>query len=198
LAWGINASGQIVGGYFDGTSHGFALSGGRYTTLDVPGGTFPDAHGINASGQIVGEYHAADRSFGFALSGGIYTTINVPGSSTTRVFGINDAGQIVGEYEDGSGQRGFVLSDGLYTPLDVPGSSETLAFGINASGQIVGTFRGADGFFHGFIATPQEQVIPEPSALTLIGIGTLSLSGYIWRRKGPAQDPINQQTQEPA
>jgi hypothetical protein len=35
---GINASGQIVGVYWDGTAgHGFLLDQGNYTTLDVPG-----------------------------------------------------------------------------------------------------------------------------------------------------------------
>ena len=40
IAYGINASGEIVGQYRDagGVTHGFLLSGGVYTTLDVPGG----------------------------------------------------------------------------------------------------------------------------------------------------------------
>ena len=38
LAFGINASGQIVGTYIDANSrdHGFLYSGGIYTTLDDP------------------------------------------------------------------------------------------------------------------------------------------------------------------
>ena len=35
---GINARGQIVGGYSkEGRSHGFLLSKGRFQTIDVPG-----------------------------------------------------------------------------------------------------------------------------------------------------------------
>jgi hypothetical protein len=47
-----------VGQYVDagGTTHGFILTGGNYTTLDVPGSTYSRALGINASGQIVGDY----------------------------------------------------------------------------------------------------------------------------------------------
>jgi uncharacterized membrane protein len=56
FATGINASGQIVGSYGDGSkNHGFLLDQGRYTTLHVPGSTYTTANGINASGQIVGE-----------------------------------------------------------------------------------------------------------------------------------------------
>src|SRR5437764_13238642 len=60
-AFGINASGQIVGQYTDASNHthGFLYSNGTYTTLDDPSasatvGTF--ALGINDLGQIVGNY----------------------------------------------------------------------------------------------------------------------------------------------
>jgi uncharacterized membrane protein len=58
----ITDSGQIVGYYYDasGTSHGFLLSGGTYTTIDVPGGATTFAYGINARGDIVGIYLNAD------------------------------------------------------------------------------------------------------------------------------------------
>jgi probable HAF family extracellular repeat protein len=46
--------------------HGFLLDQGSYSTLDVPGSDWTEAHGINASGQIVGYYiDAADGSHGF-------------------------------------------------------------------------------------------------------------------------------------
>jgi probable HAF family extracellular repeat protein len=53
---GINASGQIVGYYFDadGHEHGFLLDQGSYTTLDMPGWQDTFAEGINGSRQIVG------------------------------------------------------------------------------------------------------------------------------------------------
>ena len=67
-AWasGINESGQIVG-YYDG--HGFLLSGGTYTRLDVPG-SYPDstgASGINNAGQIVGSYLDASNRIALAF-----------------------------------------------------------------------------------------------------------------------------------
>ena len=64
---GINAPGEIVGGFTDavGGQHGFLLSRGQFTTIDVPGslvgvaGTLPtNANGINPSGDIVGQFTA--------------------------------------------------------------------------------------------------------------------------------------------
>jgi len=56
-AYGINATGQIVGTYDDSSSrsHGFLYSGGSYTTIDDPLGVgTTNATGINNAGQIVG------------------------------------------------------------------------------------------------------------------------------------------------
>jgi len=65
VASGINPAGDIVGSYLDGVGkqHGFLLSDGQFTTIDVPGelagaaGTLPtSANGINPGGTIVGNY----------------------------------------------------------------------------------------------------------------------------------------------
>ncbi len=81
-AVGINASGDIVGGYddADGVGHGFLLAKGTFTTIDVPGATFSAAHGINSAGKIVGEYGdlATFVFHGFLLAKGTFTTIDVP------------------------------------------------------------------------------------------------------------------------
>lgn len=64
---GINPAGDVVGTYTDGVGrqHGFLLSGGRFTTIDVPGsfvgapGNLPSvARGIGPSGDIVGQFTA--------------------------------------------------------------------------------------------------------------------------------------------
>src|SRR5436190_773507 len=66
FAYGINATGQVVGFYGNNSgSHGFLYSGGSYTTLDDPLGinalvsTTTRAYGINDAGQIVGSYDDA-------------------------------------------------------------------------------------------------------------------------------------------
>ena len=111
VAFGINDKGQIVGTYVDtdNNRHGFLLSGGSYTTLDVPGAVFTVAQGINNAGQIVGLYLGTDDTFhGFILSGDVYTTVDVPGSTSTSIYSINANGEIVGEFDDADGTHGFL------------------------------------------------------------------------------------------
>jgi uncharacterized membrane protein len=62
---GINNGDQVVGEYFDakGIEHGFVLSDGLVTNLDVPGAQFTWVYGINDAGLIVGTYTAADGTY---------------------------------------------------------------------------------------------------------------------------------------
>ena len=108
-----------MGGYTDagGVEHGFLLSGGQYTTLNVRGGASVEADAINDQGQIVGTFPDASGVYhGFLLSGGQYTTLDDPNAGTgagqgTLAFGINDSGQIVGPYVDASGVvHGFLAT----------------------------------------------------------------------------------------
>src|SRR5579872_833757 len=67
-AIGINASGQIVGGYVDvtGTEHGFLYKSGKFSTIDAPGSSGrTDARGINNFGHIVGDYTESGEDHGF-------------------------------------------------------------------------------------------------------------------------------------
>jgi uncharacterized membrane protein len=75
---GINSRRDVVGTYC-GTgpctgespdSHGFLLSGGRVTTIDVPGAIRTIAFGINERGDIVGGYTDGAGFHGFLLSQG--------------------------------------------------------------------------------------------------------------------------------
>jgi hypothetical protein len=88
---GINNVGQIVGLFADtiGTP-GFLLSGGKYTTLDVPGAFYTQPNGINDAGQIVGFFFEGGFSnHGFLLSGGRYTAEQVgEGSSADQLHGV--------------------------------------------------------------------------------------------------------------
>lgn len=147
---GINDAGQIVGEYQQqegSPMHGFLLSNGNFTTIDVPiAKIFTQVFGINDTGQIVGYYQQEvspqNRLHGFVLSGGTYTTIDVPGQSVTVAIGIDNAGQIVGTtYTPFSGgtTHGFLYSGGSFTTLDDPGAAQTIPSGINDAGQIVGS-----------------------------------------------------------
>jgi probable HAF family extracellular repeat protein len=154
IAHGINDAGQIVGSY-DG-QNAFLLSGGQYSTLNVPG----PAQGINNAGQIVG----LDGRNGYLLSGGTLTTLDVPQSFrgnpnypvySTAAHGINGTGQIVGDYDYTvslhppiTGGGAFLMSGASYTNLPIPGGS---AHGINNAGQIVGSY-GSIGFLMSGVA----------------------------------------------
>ena len=62
-----------------------------------------------------------------------------------------------------------------------PGSIFTIADDINGLGKIVGEYADGGGVSHGFLATPVSAV-PEPSTLTLLGVGVIGLS-IIRRRR---------------
>lgn len=81
-AGGINARGDIVGAYCDSKpctgasldTHGFLLSEGEFTRIDVPGFFGPVAFDINSRGDIIGNYCQDSQctlpGVGFVLSRG--------------------------------------------------------------------------------------------------------------------------------
>jgi uncharacterized membrane protein len=108
----VNDHGEIVGNFVNGAGrHGFILSKGVWTQLDVPGSVLTVAQGISDSGVIVGAY-VDDTNFdehGWVLIDGVYFTVDVPGSTFTAIFNINSHGEIVGAYGDADGvQHGFI------------------------------------------------------------------------------------------
>jgi uncharacterized membrane protein len=110
-AFGINPEGDIVGGFGNPSNsilHGFLLSKGAFTAIDVPGAYVTEARGISPKGDIVGFFSDVSGVHGFLLSKGSFTTIDVPGASGTEAFGIDSEGDIVGYYNNG-GVHGFLL-----------------------------------------------------------------------------------------
>lgn len=146
-ALGINDSGEIVGTYEDssGVYHGYELSGGRFTTLNVPfaGAEGTNAEGLNNSGEIVGAWvDSAANTHGLTLIGSTYTSLDYPGADFTYAEGVNSEGKVVGYYIDTTGgvAHGFLLSGGTYTSIDFPGAYSTGSSGINDAGDIVGAY----------------------------------------------------------
>ena len=77
-AFGINATGQIVGAFVDDMGiHGVLDTGGVLTPIDVPGASRTEAFGINDKGQIVGFFDNATGEHGF-----LATLTAAPGPST--------------------------------------------------------------------------------------------------------------------
>jgi hypothetical protein len=123
--FGINQQDDIVGFYNDsgGNYHGFLLSRGKFTTVDVPGADGTLAFGINTQGEIVGYYFDSTGNHGFVLNKGQFTTFDVPGGEgETFPQGINLEGDIVGYYSPPSGgyQFGFLLKGGQFTIIVPP------------------------------------------------------------------------------
>ena len=176
---GMNGSGDIVGRFCvnvpcapEGASpenvHGFLLSNGAFTIIDVPDARGTNAWKINSRGDIVGGYTGGDGNkhvFLLRLERGDLATIDIPGAGETGLDngGINSRGDIVAVYCDAKPCRstnrdahGFLLSGHYLTRIDFPGASDTNAFAINARGDIVGVYDDAIGS-HGFLLTRNER-----------------------------------------
>lgn len=107
-AQGINAQGEIVGGYTDtaGRTHGFLLSGGQFQSIDVPDARATFARGIGPGGDIVGTYVAQVETtnvpaHGFLLNNrGEFRAVDFPGHINTIPQRILPDGTILGCYHD--------------------------------------------------------------------------------------------------
>jgi len=178
---GLNNTGQAAG-YFQAPSgnqtafvfNPFLPPGGQFTLLNLPGSG--QATDINDKGQVTGFFKTATGDDGFVLSGGIRTTLSFPGASVTEALGLNNLGQVVGFYNDAMGNpHGFIYSGGVFTALNDPGATQTTVNGINNFGQVVGFALEPGGNTVGFVGAP--LVVPEPSLLSLLALGSTALVG---------------------
>ena len=134
-AWGINARGEIVGAYIDGSgrSHGYLLRDGEFTTVDFPGSAFTEVRGIGVKGELVGAYRFAGEPplnlHGFLRTKkGAFVPVNDPPHTNTVAQRILPDGTILGCRHDAdqmSTMRGLIISrHGSITELDKFGSME--------------------------------------------------------------------------
>jgi uncharacterized membrane protein len=167
----LQRSVEIVGTYGDIQGHhGFLLSGGHYTKLDVP---VPYARetqplSINALHQVAGTYvngQTGDQC-GFLYSQGTYNALQscVPyGFGNPRPYGINNSGKVVGSYDaQVSGMvfgklEGFVGStNGAFGGgYDFAGDLGSEIYGINNTPipQMVGSYTDSSNIRHGAVWT---------------------------------------------
>ncbi|MHB1038381.1 MAG: hypothetical protein ACYC35_28050 [Pirellulales bacterium] len=146
-AYGINATGQVVGQNADG--HGFFYSNGTMTDIGTFGRRYSFALGINDSGQAVGwAQDGADVSQAFLYSAGVLQKLSDVGGGAQ---GINAAGQVVGWSYDANGVlRACRYSTGATIFLDIfPDGHYSFALDINDSGEVVGY--GEDGAERAFL-----------------------------------------------
>jgi probable HAF family extracellular repeat protein len=139
---GINAHGQMVGGYDDSKgSHGFLYDGKNFTTLDFPNSIYTGPSAINSSGEVVGSFFGNNQIVhGFLYANGTFTQLDCPNSGASFASGINSSGEIVGSCFYNSTYHGFLLSNKTYTAIDFPGAESTNANGINDEGAIAGDY----------------------------------------------------------
>jgi hypothetical protein len=156
----INNNGYIVGWYIGGAPHGFLLTNGSYTQLDVPAswnalGT--TALGINDSNMIVGSYYHMDadgqvHQHGFCLMpDGSFVPLDVPGATDTIPRAIS-AANVTGYYFDQSGnEHGFVGMNAAAVTIDVASALATQAAGINNNGDVTGAYVDGSGKVRSFV-----------------------------------------------
>ena len=134
-AYGINASGQVVGWAStagDAAFDAFLYTpGSGMTNLGTFGGPGSEATGINASGQVVGWASTA----GNAQDAFLYT----PGSGMIdlgpgQATGINDSGQVVGWLFNPPIPFLYAQGSGMIDLGMLLGSHYAWAYGINDSG----------------------------------------------------------------
>lgn len=156
---GINDRGEIVGAYTDSSRkvHGFLLSSGVYTTIDVQGAAITSARGINSRGDIVGSYQVTPSKpggdfHGFVLRDGELTTINYPNHPNTIIQRISATGVLVGCYHDADtmgSMHGIELTADAFQAIGVPASMNNAT--SPEGNRVAGLYTDMDNHGHGFL-----------------------------------------------
>ena len=161
-AWGISASGTIVGWWYvtdsDGNlvfEHGFILKDGVFSEVIFPGPYITQLGQINARGDIIGTGIDTTNGIGhgFVYSHGVFTELLTPPPAIGEApMGINDKGVMVGQYLDQDyNLHGFLKAGSAYTTMDYPGAAGTGVNAINNAGQMVGAYLDGDYNWHGYL-----------------------------------------------
>ena len=191
---GINNPRAVVGDYAtsDGNSHGFFLSGGTFTTYDIPGALSTDVLGINNPGDFTGTFSNDNvTQQAFVNIGGTLTLFSVPAATNTLAYMINDSKRlVVGYYIDASGILHGYYRDAngtLHFPIDPSGSVGTVLFGLNDRNWVVGRYADSSGVTHGlFFVPPNEFVTFDYPGSTFTSLNGINTEGLICGRYNDA------------
>lgn len=110
--------------------------------------------GVNVGAYVDAEY--VQHAYVHYIYNKTYFSFDIPGGVNPYAWSINNKGDIVGEYQFGSSGNwaGYQLRQGHLTAFDVPGAISSFPQMITGNQKIAGTYQLADGFCHGFVATP--------------------------------------------
>lgn len=197
-AYGINASGQVVGNYFDGSVSKCFLwtpsapnaTTGSVVTLSDLGGNFCVGNDINSFGQIAGSstVPASGPLHAVVWGSALVPTDLLPGPDESYGSAINDAGQIAGYHTSPTGPTSAALwtpTSSTWTLADLPapalsgqtGVITSAALDVNDAGFIVGYTSGGSivrAFFwqNGTfteLADPGPDVVEATAMTNLVG-----------------------------
>ena len=192
-AYGINASGQVVGSSETTNFYRHAFlsgpNGGPLKDLGtLPGGNESEGLGVNASGQVTGYSETVGISNPHAfLSGphgvGLIDLGTLPGATSSDGEAVNSSGTVVGFSDD----EPFVFSSGVMTDLNSLIAPDKFfhmqqALSISDTGFITGVgYNSLLGRSEAFLLTPAAAV-PEASPAVSFGL-LLALGGLVAARR---------------
>lgn len=199
-AFGINARGDVVGTFVDQNlvQHGFLLSKGGFTVIDVPDAKGTIARGINSRGEIVGSYQLpgdppeAARGF-LRTKKGEFLNVRYGDPNPQHQWEIAQRilpdGTIVGcrhDYDQMASMRGITIGKDGASEIDAFGSMNNgatpdlhliVGFWFNMMDNQTQGYRIEDGVFTSFMvpgssSTAAWDVNPDGAIVGVYSIGS--------------------------
>jgi probable HAF family extracellular repeat protein len=164
----VNDRGELLGDFRLRTErtpffpiHGFLLSAGVVTQLDVPGAEGTSASDFDSDRVIVGWAHPEAGGYVFDRAASTFATLPPP---IKQALGTNELGDIVGVAEpiEGVHTSAFVRSDGVVARFNFPAAQVTAAADVNDARVIVGWYAATPQSDQrsGFMRQPDGPLLP--------------------------------------